>query len=138
MLKIIIISLSLFTTFNVYADNIILSATSNNIVSGCKIDHRCPINGNHDIQITNNSNEAHSYTYNYLMCVVQSGIRTDCSRKMDNINVAPHSVWNNHFNSHSEPNFGYANTYGFFVETQVIGFQSQKIINNYSIKVNLR
>jgi len=138
LIKKTIVSLSLFVAMNVYADNIILSATSNNVTSGCYVNHRCPIKGYHRIQIKNNTNKPHAYKYSYLMCVTRLGNRTDCDHKTGTINVRPNTVWHNNFNTYSEPRFDFANSYGFIVETEVIGYEPKKIISPYSIKVTLK
>jgi hypothetical protein len=129
-----IITLTALTVINAYADKINIKAVGRNIPK-CHVDHRCYLKGSHDIEIINESNDAHKYKYVHVLCALKGDWRTDCHVYENNMVVMPHSTWTNHYDSHASPRFSIHMTYDYLVQTNVFGDQIEKVENKYSVRV---
>lgn len=134
LLRKTIITLASLTVINAHADQIIVLALGQD-VSNCRVNHKCELHGSHDIQIINDSDKEHHYKYNYLICTHKFGYRSDCQHATNTINVDAHKTWNNHHDFISNPWFGDTGKFSYTVETQVVGFQTARVENKYSVIV---
>lgn len=110
--------LLLLLSSSTYADNITLIAKG--IEGHCKMSHKCDLIGSHDIQIINDTDQSHTYTYYYRVC----GDFDNCISTGNNVTVAPHSRWNNHHDSRHEVVFEWSGLHQDRVTTGVTGYDN--------------
>lgn len=89
-LKLMSLSIAILLSINAHADNINLNATA--FHKNCDFEKKCDVHGTQDIEIINDSDQIHHYSYIYSL-QLDDNIR---KFKQGNINVDAHSTWNNH------------------------------------------
>jgi hypothetical protein len=96
--------------------------------NGCRSAHHCEIRGYHDIDIYNDTETSHTYSYSYQMCVTIDGYN-NCENIGNTITVTPWQHWTNHRDNLLSPVL-YDNA-SYFVVTSVVGERNVTTRNNY-------
>lgn len=128
MKKLLAISLLLIAS-NSEADTIHLNAVARS--QACAMNMQCQLTGYHDIEIINDSDDIHYYSYSYVLCTDNN----DCRILGNIIGVQPHSKWNNHLNNWLITKFGYRGTHQLYATTKVWGYQNNEYQNSNVVHV---
>lgn len=121
--------LFLLTTSIANADNITLNAYS--FDGSCQLSHRCDMRGVHDIEIVNNTDQNHYYTYSYDICADNG----QCNVVSNGVWVGYHSKWNNHFESHLTTTLEWPGIHTVTVKTVVNDYLHEERIDTKHIDV---